>query len=132
MTEINNLFFRVRENGAAVYRVDAQNRQRRLDMQQIAVINVRSGDVKPHGDQVPTAAERNQIDAWMVARRKVIEERRIDDLKRTTDHLNLTAQWVQTRATDEQIDAFAEELLLAMHDLRSVIVRRKADGLVKK
>ncbi|MCP5085700.1 MAG: hypothetical protein GY952_02695 [Rhodobacteraceae bacterium] len=129
MTEINNLFFRVRENGAAVYRVDTENRQRRLDMQQIAVINVRSGDVKPQGDQVPTAAERNQIDAWIVERRKVVEERRIDDLRRTTDHLNLTAQWVQTRATDEQIDMFADDLLLAMHDLRSVIVRRKAEGM---
>ncbi len=132
MSEIHNLFFRVRENGAAVYRVETENRQRRLDMQQIAVIKIRNGEVKPQGDQVPTAAERNQIDAWIVERRKVIEERRIDDLKRTTDHLNLTAQWVQTRATDEQIDEFADELLLAMHDLRGVIVRRKADSAVKK
>jgi len=132
MAEINNLFFRVRENGAAVYRVDAENRQRRLDMQQIAIANVRSGDVKPHGDQVPTAAERNAIDAWMIARRKLLEERRIDDLRRTTDHLNLSAQWVQTKATDEQIDMFAEDLLMAMHDLRSAIVRRKADALMKR
>ncbi|MBR9863002.1 MAG: hypothetical protein GYB24_06125 [Rhodobacteraceae bacterium] len=132
MADLQNLFFRVRENGAAVYRVDAENRQRRLDMQQIAVVNIRSGEVKPHGDQIPTAAERNEIDAWVVARRKIIEERRIDDLLRTTDHLNLTAQWVQTRATDEQIEMFADDLLMAMHDLRTVIVRRKADGLAKK
>ncbi|MDB4558901.1 hypothetical protein N9Z87_01520, partial [Amylibacter sp.] len=115
-----------------VYRVDAENRQRRLDMQQIAVVNIRNGDVKPQGDQIPTAAERNEIDAWVVERRKIIEERRIDDLLRTTDHLNLTAQWVQTKATDAQIDMFADDLLMAMHDLRSVIVRRKADGLIKK
>ena len=132
MSDIGSLFFRVRENGAAVYRVDAENRQRRLDMQQIAVVNIRNGDVKPQGDQIPTAAERNEIDAWVVERRKVIEERRIDDLIRTTDHLNLTAQWVQTKATDEQIDRFADDLLMAMHDLRSVIVRKKADGLIKK
>ena len=87
MADLKSLFFRVRENGAAVYRVDAENRQRRLDMQQIAVVNIRSGDVKPHGDQVPTAAERNEIDAWVVERRKIVEERRIDDLLRTTDHL---------------------------------------------
>lgn len=132
MSGLDSLFFRVRENGAAVYRVDAENRQRRLDMQQIAVVNVRNGDVKPQGDQIPTAAERNEIDAWVVARRKIVEERRIDDLLRTTDHLNLTAQWVQTKATDAQIDMFADDLLMAMHDLRSVIVRRKADGLLKK
>lgn len=47
MSDIGSLFFRVRENGAAVYRVDAENRQRRLDMQQIAVVNIRNGDVKP-------------------------------------------------------------------------------------
>jgi hypothetical protein len=132
MSDIGSLFFRVRENGAAVYRVDAENRQRRLDMQQIAVVNIRNGDVKPQGDQIPTAAERNEIDAWVVERRKIIEERRIDDLIRTTDHLNLTAQWVQTKATDAQIDLFADDLLMAMHDLRSVIVRKKADGLIKK
>ncbi len=132
MSDIGSLFFRVRENGAAVYRVDAENRQRRLDMQQIAVVNIRNGDVKPQGDQIPTAAERNEIDAWVVERRKIVEERRIDDLLRTTDHLNLTAQWVQTKATDEQIDMFADDLLMAMHDLRSVIVRKKADGLIKK
>lgn len=132
MSQIGSLFFRVRENGAAVYRVDAENRQRRLDTQQIAVVNIRNGDVKPQGDQIPTAAERNEIDAWVIERRKVIEERRIDDLLRTTDNLNLTAQWVQTKATDEQIDRFADDLLMAMHDLRSVIVRRKADGILKK
>ena len=132
MSDIGSLFFRVRENGAAVYRVDAENRQRRLDMQQIAVVNIRNGDVKPQGDQIPTAAERNEIDAWVVERRKIVEERRIDDLIRTTDHLNLTAQWAQTKATDEQIDMFADDLLMAMHDLRSVIVRKKADGMIKK
>lgn len=132
MADINNLFFRIRENGAAVYRVDTENRQRRLEMQQIAVANIRNGDIKPHGTQVPTAAERNSIDAWIVERRKITEERRIDDLKRTTDHLNLSAQWVQTKATNAQIDQFADELLMAMHDLRSAIVRRKADALTKR
>jgi hypothetical protein len=132
MTGLDSLFFRIRDNGAAVYRVDAENRQRPLDMQQIATVNVRSGEVKPQGDEIPTAAERNEIDASVVARRKIVEERRIDDLLRTTDHLNLTAQWVQTKATDEQIDRFADDLLMAMHDLRSTIVRRKAESLLKK
>lgn len=132
MNELKRLFFRIRDNGAAVYRVDAENRQRRLEMQQIAVVNIRTGEVKPHGDAVPTAQERNEIDAWVVARRKLLEERRIDDILRTIDHLNLTAQWVQTRATDEQIDRFADDLLMAMHDLRQAIVRRKADAILKK
>jgi hypothetical protein len=126
------LFFRVRENGAAVYRVDTENRQRRLELQQVAVVNIRNGSVKPHGEQSPTAAERNEIDAWAVERRKTLAARKVDDIKRATDHLNETAQWVQSDATDEQIDMFADDLLMAMHDLRSVLVRKKSNILLKK
>jgi len=125
------LFFRVRENGAAVFRVDTENRQRRLELQQIAVANIRNGNVKPQGDKFPTAAERNEIDAWIIERRKLLATRKIDDIKRAIDHLNETAQWVQSDATDEQIDAFTDELLMAMHDLRSVLVRKKSNILIK-
>jgi hypothetical protein len=38
---------------------------------------------------------------------------------------------VQSRATGEQLDAVTDTLLLAMHDLRSVLVRKKADRLGK-
>lgn len=126
------LFFRVRENGAAVFRVDTENRQRRLELQQIAVVNIRNGNVKPQGDLIPTASERNEIDAWIVTRRKLLAARKIDDIKRAIDHLNETAQWVQSDATDEQINEFSEDLLMAMHDLRSVLVRKKSNILLKR
>lgn len=132
MSTKTGLFFRVRENGAAVFRIDTENRQRRLDLQQIAVANIRNGNVKPQGDQIPTAAERNEIDAWIIARRKLLSTRKVDDIKRTTDHLNETAQWVQSDATDAQIDAFSDDLLMAMHDLRTVLVRKKSNMLSKK
>jgi len=45
------------------------------------------------------------------------------------DYLNLTTQWVQSKATDDQLDAVTDALLLAMHDLRSTLVRKKADRL---
>lgn len=132
MSSETGLFFRVRENGAAVFRVDTENRQRRLELQQVAVVNIRNGSVKPHGEHSPTAAERNEIDAWAVERRKLLAVRKVDDIKRTTDHLNETAQWVQSDATDAQIDMFADDLLMAMHDLRSVLVRKKSNILLKK
>jgi hypothetical protein len=128
----SGLFFRTRENGAMVFRVDTENRQRRLELQQIAVVNIRNGNVKPQGDQIPTAAERNEIDAWIVERRKLLAVRKVDDIKRATDHLNETAQWVQSDATDEQIEQFSDDLLMAMHDLRSVLVRKKSNILLKK
>ena len=132
MTGNSGLFFRTRENGAMVFRVDTENRQRRLELQQIAIVNIRNGNVKPQGDQIPTAAERNEIDAWIVERRKMLTVRKVDDIKRATDHLNETAQWVQSDATDEQIEQFSDDLLMAMHDLRSVLVRKKSNILLKK
>ena len=132
MTNGSSLFFRVRENGAAVFRVDTENRQRRLELQQIAVVNIRNGAVKPQGEHTPTAAERNEIDAWIVDRRKMLAVRKVDDIKRTVDHLNETAQWVQSDATDDQISIFSDDLLMAMHDLRSVLVRKKSNILLKK
>ena len=41
----------------------------------------------------------------------------------------LTAQWAQTRASDEQLEAVTDALLLAMHDLRSVLVRKQSERL---
>ena len=124
-------FFRVRENGAAVFRVDTENRQRRIEMDQIAIVNIRNGEIKPQGDRVLTDADLAQIRVWMEERAQVLARRDIDDIHRAIDYLNLTTQWVQSRATDEQLDDVTDALLLAMHDLRSTLVRKKADRLTE-
>jgi hypothetical protein len=124
-------FFRVRENGAFVFRVDTENRQRRIDMEQIAAINIRNGEIKPHGGRALSEQDLAEIKSWMEERRAVLAARDIDDIKRAVDHLNLTAHWAQTKATDEQLEAVTDDLLLTMHDLRSVLVRKKADRLMK-
>ena len=124
-------YFRIRENGAAVFRVDTENRQRRIEMDQIAVVNVRNGDVKPHGDRTLTEADIAAIQTWLNERVALLAEREVDDILRTNDHLNLTTQWVQSKATDEQLEQITDTLLLTMHDLRSVLVRKKADRLLK-
>jgi hypothetical protein len=100
-------------------------------MDQIAVLNIRNGDVKPHGDRPLTAADRAAISDWMEARRKLLVAREMDDIQRTVDHLNLTTQWAQSKATPEQLEEITDTLLLTMHDLRSVLVRKKADRLLK-
>jgi hypothetical protein len=129
--ELPDYYFRVRENGALVYRVDTENRQRRIEMDQIATINIRNGEVKPHGDRRLTEADMEAITGWMTQRTALLAAREVDDILRAVDHLNLTTQWVQTRASDEQLDAVTDTLLLAMHDLRTVLVRKKADRLMK-
>lgn len=124
-------YFRVRENGAFVFRVDTENRQRRIDMDQIAVVNTRNGEIRPHGDRQLSARDMEAIETWMADRIATLARRDIDDIHRAVDHLNLTAHWVQSKATDEQLDEVSDALLMAMHDLRSVLVRKKADQLVK-
>lgn len=128
-TQLPEYYFRVRENGAAVFRVNTEDRHRRIEMDQIAVLNIKNGEVKPQGSRTLTEQDRSAIDEWMVARREVLAERDIDDIQRAVDHLNLTAQWAQSRATEAQLEAVTDALLLAMHDLRSVLVRKKADRL---
>ena len=129
MTELPKYYFRVRENGAAVFRVDTENRQRRIDMDQIAVINIRNGEIKPQGERVLDEEDMAEIRAWMDERRALLEARDMDDILRAIDHMNLTTQWAQSKASEAQLDAVTDRLLMAMHDLRTVLVRKKADRL---
>jgi len=127
-----NLFFRVRDNGAAVFRIDLENRQRRLELQQIAVVHVKNGEIKPQGDTPPDEAELQVIRDWIAKRKTVLASRSIDDIFRAVDHLNLTAQWAQSKATDQELEVFTDQLLMAMHDLRTVLVRKKSDRLMRE
>lgn len=130
MTQLPEYYFRIRENGAAVFRVSTENRQQRIEMTEIAVLNVRTGKVRPHGDYQLTEQDRAVIDEWATDRREVLADRDIDDIHRAVDYLNLTTQWVQSRASDDDLEEVTDRLLLAMHDLRSALVRRKADRLL--
>ncbi|EAU46570.1 MULTISPECIES: hypothetical protein [Salipiger] len=132
MSDLPDYYFRVRENGATVFRVDTENRQRRIEMDQIAVVNVNRGEIKPHGDRVLSDADLSAIRRWMTDRQALLEMRDMDDIHRAIDGLNLTTQWAQSKASDAQLDEVTDALLLAMHDLRSVLVRKRADRLLKK
>ncbi len=129
--DLPNYFFRVRENGAAVFRVDTENRQRRIEMDQIAAVNIKNGEVKPHGDRTLSDEDMDEIHGWMRERRVTLGKRDMDDIHRTVDHLNLTTHWIQSKAHEDQLEEITDTLLLAMHDLRSVLVRKKADRLMK-
>lgn len=131
MAELPEYYFRVRDNGAVMFRVDTQNRQRRIEMTELAVINIKNGKVKAHGDRKLSDAEKSAILTWMKEREALLARRDIDDIHRAVDHLNLTTQWAQSRASDEDLEDVTDRLLMAMHDLRSVLVRKKADRLMK-
>lgn len=130
-SDLPDYYFRIRDNGAAVFRVDAENRQRRIELDEIAFVNVKNGNIKPHGDRSLTPEDQAAIADWLADRQDMLARRDIDDIHRTVDHLNMTAHWAQTRASDEALEEVTDRLLLAMHDLRNVLVRRKADRLMK-
>lgn len=128
--DLPEYYFRVRENGAFVFRVDSENRQRRIEMDQIATVNIRNGEIKPQGQRSLSERDLAEIKSWMESRAATLAARDIDDIHRAIDHLNLTAHWANSRAADAQLEAVTDALLLAMHDLRSVLVRKKADRLM--
>lgn len=129
--ELPEYFFRVRENGAFVFRIDTENRHQRIEMDQIAVVNVRNGEIKPNGDRTLSKADLAAIKEWKAQRVSVLVDREFDDVHRVVDQLNWTAAWANSRATDAQLASVTDDLLLAMHDLRSVLVRKKADQVAK-
>jgi hypothetical protein len=130
--ELPDYYFRVRENGAIVFRVDTENRQRRIDMDQIAIINIKNGEYKPHGDRILSDVDQAAIVDWMQARMELLALRDMDDIHRAVDYMNITTQWVQSKADDDQLEDITDVLLLAMHDLRTVLVRKKADRMMRE
>ncbi len=127
--DLPDYYFRIRDTGAVVFRVDTEKRTRRIELIELATINVRNGNIKPHGDTVLTPDDLKTIRDWTATRAALLAKRDIDDIHRTVDTLNLTTQWVQTRAGEAELDDVTDALLLAMHDLRTVLVRRKAERL---
>lgn len=130
-SELPEYYFRVRDNGAAVFKVDTENRQRRIEMDQIAVANIRNGEIKAQGARELNPEDVKVIKDWMEARIALLAARDIDDIHRAVDYMNLTTHWAQTKATDDQLEDVTDALLMAMHDLRTVLIRKKADRLMK-
>ncbi len=127
--ELPAFFFRIRDNGAAVFRVDHSSRNRRLDFEQIAVVNTRNGEIKPQGGQALEPDARAAIEAWLEERQSVLAHRARDEVQMCIEGLNRTAQWAQSKADPADLAAVTEHLLLAMHDLRTVLLRKKADRI---
>ncbi|MEC3863021.1 hypothetical protein VK792_17135 [Mesobacterium sp. TK19101] len=125
--ELPDYYFRTRENGAAVFRVDSRNRMRRIEMEQIAVVNIRNGEIRPHGKTALSAADEAAIGDWMAARAEVLAARELDDMRRLVDQVHAATIWAQGRAGAAELAAVTDDLLLALHDLRAVLVRKKAE-----
>ncbi|MEM1275894.1 MAG: hypothetical protein AAGH74_05175 [Pseudomonadota bacterium] len=116
------LYFRKRDHGAFAFRLDVENRQRRLEMIHIATIN--GTDIRPQQGCPPTQAEIQEIEEWIAGQ---TGHRPDCEAEQAINEINLLAHWIANEAGDDEILAFSDPMLLAMHDLRQVIVQRLAE-----
>jgi len=130
--ELPRLHFRIREGGAQVFRLGENPRDRHLQMEPLATVSSRSGEIRPQGDSRLSEAERAEIAAWIDGRRSTLAARERAEMERMVERLGQLAHWAQSRAEDETLEALTEPLLLAMHDLRAVLVRRQAERLERR
>ena len=70
MTELPEYYFRIPENGAAVFHISTDNRQRRIEMEEIAIVNIRNGNIRPHGERALSPDEFDMIEQWCIARQR--------------------------------------------------------------
>ena len=101
-------------------------------MDQVKVIYMRSETIKPQGDTPPTDEETKLIKDWMHERKTMLEERETVNILRTIDHLNLTAQWAQSKVSDADLEQVTDQLLLSMYDLRTILSRKKIERFLNK
>ena len=127
-----DLYFRIKDNGATVFRINDETRRRRLDLQPVAKANVRNGDIKLRKDVTLSDAELSEIKAWLDARSTELQGREIEQARLTIEQLNTTANWISSKPDEALADAISEDLLMAMHDLRTAIVRFKSKMLDRK
>ena len=124
-----DLYFRARDGGAQVFRVIHDAKDGRLRLEPLATISLNADAVRPQGDREISAAEQTTISTWMDERRATLKAREIDDVARTLEAMQRTAHWVQGKASDDALAQVEDDLLMAAHDLRLAIVKRKADRI---
>lgn len=119
-------YFRPRPGGAMLLRIDYDARLRRSEMHRIAGINAKTGSVNVTSGHDLTDTERALIDAWLAGGTGLT-----GDAANAAEQIGHIAHWAQFRATPAELTDATEELLLAMQDLREVLVRKAAQRAQK-
>jgi len=122
------LYFRTRENGATVFRIDTENKSRRLEMHQIGTVAIRKKEFRPHGDAEITASEQKEINSWIEERVSFLDAQQNAEITGLIDALKSAAHWMNSQAQASDIKKYSTELFLAMHDLRGVLDRKLGQG----
>ncbi|MEM7210870.1 MAG: hypothetical protein AAF479_03095 [Pseudomonadota bacterium] len=117
------LYYRHRQNGVTVFRMEVANRQRRIELNQIASI-LHDGRIVPHKRRPATDAELTEIEAWHADWKRRSGDEELTETEQFVAELNQFTDWVARRAPAEQVDRQSDLLLTALLDLRQTVVRR--------
>ena len=120
------LYFRHHDQGAQVFRMEAANRQRRIQLNEIASVTG-GGDVTPRGDRPSSDAELAEIRTVWTSWQQRRDAGELSATETFMAELNRFTDWVATEAPDSEVDALSDDLLLALLDLRQTVVRRLSD-----
>ena len=120
------LYFRIKSNGATVMRIVENAQSKRTMMEPLASANHRNGDIRALGEAVISNEEMAAITAWIEDRKRLLLQRNSTEADLLCEQLGLTAQWIRTDASDEEIARLSDQLLWGMHDLRAALIRRIA------
>ena len=123
------LYFRIKDNGATVFRPVEDASRGRLDLAPVADANVRNGTIKARRDANLSGDERAEIDAWIVNRRAALDAAEAETPLRAIEAMNAAAQWYSSKPDQRAADEAREDILMAIHDLRAAIVRQLSKGL---
>lgn len=120
------LYYRLRRQGALVFRMEVANRQRRIELNRIATITG-AGEVLPHKRRPASEAEQAEAAAWWrdwCARR---DGDRLAGTERFMAELNRFTDWMAREAPDGEVAELSDPLLMALLDLRQTVVRRLSE-----
>ena len=117
-----SLYFRHREGGAQVMRL-TEGRDGRIGAEPLAVVSLRSGEVRVQGGREISDAEQAEIDAWLADAVAGRTTREMAEVARTVEAMNLAAGWIG-RADAAVVAEAADTLLAAAQDLRLAVVKR--------
>jgi hypothetical protein len=113
-------YFRPRPGGAALLKITYDARLKRSRLHRIAGVEA-SGEVRVV-EGYTLSAEEDALIAQYLTQGNGLTGRGADALR----ELGAIAHWAQFRATPEELAEATELLLLAMQDLREVLVRKAA------
>lgn len=130
MENKHEYYFRISLDGATVFILNRETRHKRIELQEIATIFMPQAKVTPISGRSLSSEEERAIENWISERKKYLYEQDTATAKRVVEDINKLTHWARYQATPEQLNPVNDDLLLAIYDLRSVLVKKMAEQLM--